>query len=241
MLKDRYIIEQDLVGVKIKKLNISIAGCVRKSVKLTDEKLQDKIEEFKSKGLIVETYHQEKFGNEIVFIQDLKIKDYKELKEILNQCRNSVEKKSKEIIENGEIDSIRNRLYNFDTQLIVFSALLNYAKVCYKPIITITSLLYLVECIGNSYDTELVLEELRKQRIYVHFLDCNVCTGISDEVVEVDLEYLDILVNQFFLEDLLRKMYKENQLSYEKCREYGMSEEEYEIYDPNNDTFEEYV
>lgn len=242
MKKSKYVIEESLMVVKIKRINKNIKGFKNKVVELTDEEVKKKIEEYKAKGISIEKYHQEKFDDEIVFIQDVEIKDYKALRDRLNKCRNMVEKKCKEYIQSGEIYYIRNRLYTFDTKFDVFGTLLNYANfIGGGTIITFPTLLYFVECVGNSYDTFLVLEELRKRRIYVHFLDCNRCTGIPDIAVNVDLEYLDILINEYFLEDLLRKMYKEGQLSYDECREYGMSEEEYEIYDPNNDTFEMYI
>lgn len=222
--RNLYKINQDLYAVMIKKVTKDTKKYGNSLIPLSNEQLQEKIKEFEGQGFKVETYHQEEFDDGMRFIKDGEGLDditdmsYADLKKFLNQCKREVEHICKKEILNGNLKEIRQCDYPFNMCKRVYNILFKYVKTHGKRVrnfIPFESLLYLVSCIGNIYDLIEVIDMLRDEHIYLYFLNSDCMTDDPDDIC-CDLDYLDILLNEYYLEDLLTIMQKNHQLSDEQ-------------------------
>ena len=241
---NKYEIKQDLVAVMFGKIADSIYS--KSAVYLTDEELQQKIDEYKKQGFAIEFYHQEQFGDGMRFVKDGEGLDdisemtYKQLKKFTNECKREVEKECRKLIKEGNILLLRNGLYPFYTSKRLFNIFHKYASVNYRGIITFETLLYLVQCTGNPENLMELMYQLKDDDIYIHFLDCSVCTASLDKDDWIE-DYIDVLINEYFLEDLLVIMHREKELSDEEFKKYSILGEDY-IEDPFDDEeFEKFI
>lgn len=245
MIKNKFVISRDLIGVQLQKLDKDTRGYENRITLLTDEELQQKIKEIKAMGLVPEMYHQEEFGDGYRFVRDGEGLDdikglmtYKQLKKFMNDCRKEVEKKCRDEIRNGNINLIRSGQYNFDVGIRVFNILLEYAESNFKSIIIFESFLYFVACIGNVYEINEILSMLREKEIYLHFIDCDICT--ADSKYEIGIEdYIGVLINEYLIDDILFKMHNENQLSDEEFEEYNFTKLDFDENDYGSVEFDE--
>lgn len=70
MNKSKYIINQNLIEVMFNKVTKDEGKYGKSLVSLTNEELEKKIKEFQGQGFIVNTYHQEEFGDGWRFVKD---------------------------------------------------------------------------------------------------------------------------------------------------------------------------
>lgn len=246
MNKNKYKIEPDLFGVMFKKVDKEIGKFGNKLVELTEEQLQQKMKEYQAQGLISETFHQEEFGDGMRFVKDGEGLDdisemtYKQLKKFTNECKREVEKECRKQIKKGNILLLRNGLYPFYTSKRLYNIFHKYAAVNGRAIITFETLLYLVMCTGTVENLMELMYQLKDDDIYIHFLNCSVCTASLDNDDWIE-DYIDVLINEYFLEDLLVIMHREKELSDEEFKKYSILGEDY-IEDPFDDEeFEKFI
>ncbi len=247
MARNKFKIENDLVATMFKRLDKDTRGYENKLIELTEEQLQQKIKECKAKGFIPEIFHQEEFGDGMRFVKDGEGLDditgtmtYKQLKKFTNECKREVEKECRKQIKEGNILLLRNGLYPFYTGTRLYNIFCKYAEGISKTIITFETLLYLVMCTGTVEDLMKLLFQLKNDNIYFHFIDCSVCTACLDKEDYLE-NYIDVLINEYFLENLLTKMHKEKELSDEEFEEYSILGEDY-IEEPFDDEeFERFI
>ncbi len=243
----KYLIDRDLFTLRFNKVNKEKKKYDNKLVKLTNEELKKQIAYYKEQGFEVETYHQEEFGEGWRFIKDGEGLDdikndmsYHQLKSFLNECKKEVENKYKKVIKEGNILSLRFNRCLFDTSLRVYNILLKYAEANAVEIITMETLLYLVACIGSLSQTLAVLYELERKGIYIHFIDCNICTGIVTYKEWVE-DYIDVLINEYLIEDLLVIMHDKNELSDGDFYKYRWQKKEYDATQYENKEFDKFM
>lgn len=230
MNKSKYIINQNLIEVMFNKVTKDEGEYGKSLVSLTNEELEKKIKEFQNQGFIVNTYHQEEFDDGWRFIKDGEGLDdvteemtYSELKKLLNQCQREVQDICKREILNGNIEQIRQGDYPFGMGKRVYNILLKYARKygkCIRTIIPLESLLYIVSCIGNVYQLIDIIDELRFENIYLYFLNSGCMTDDPEDICS-DLHYSGILLNEWYLEDLLTIMHRNSKLSDEQYKKYA--------------------
>ena len=229
MNKSKYIINQNLIEVMFNKVTKDEREYGKSLVSLTNEALEKKIKEFQNQGFIVNTYHQEEFDDGMRFVKDGEGLDdindmtYADLKKLLNQCQREVQDICKREILNGNIKQIRQGDYPFNMGKRVYNILFKYATSggrCVRTIIPLESLLYIVSCIGNVYQLIDIIDELRFEHIYLYFLNSGCMTDDPDDICS-DLDYPGILLNEWYLEDLLTIMHRKSELSDEEYEKYS--------------------
>ncbi len=242
-----YVIDGDLFTFRFNKVNTEKNKYAKRLVKLTNKELKAKIADYKEQGFEVETYHQEEFGEGWRFIKDGEGLDdikndmsYHQLKSFLNECKKEVENEYKKLIKKGQISFLRGHYYFFDTGMRVYNILLKYAEANAVEIITMETLLYLVACIGSLRQTLAVLYELERKGIYIHFIDCNICTGISTYKDWIE-DYMNVLINEYFIEDLLVIMHDKNELSDEEFYKFRWQDKEYDATQYENKEFDKFI
>lgn len=233
MNKNKYKIKADLFGVMFKKVDKEIGKFGNKLVELTEEQLQQKMKEYQAQGLISETFHQEEFGDGMRFVKDGEGLDditgtmtYKQLKKLTNECKKEVERECRKQIKEGNILLLRNGLYPFYTSTRLCNIFRKYADVNARAIITFETLLYLVMCTGTVENLMELMYQLKDEDIYIHFIDCSVCTASLDNEYWLE-DYIDCLINEYFLEDILTRMHREKELSDEEFEKYSILGEDY--------------
>ena len=222
MEKNKYKIEKDLFSTMFKKVDKDETG-FSGLIELTDEELQQKVKQCKEHGFEAITCHQEHFGDGMRFVkdgeglEDIKTMNYSQLKNFLNQCKKEVEN------INGNIEEIRLGNYPFYIGDRVYDILSQYfisRGIAVRNIMPLESLLYLISCIGNIFETLEVLYRLRKQHIYIYFINSGILSAYCEDTC-YDLDYLSTLLNEYYLEDLLTIMQKKNQLTNEQYEKYS--------------------
>lgn len=224
---NKFVIKNDLYAAMFMKVPNHIYN--KSAVYLTDDELQKKMDEYKKQGFVIETYHQEEFGDGMRFVRDgeglddIKGMTYKQLKKFTNECKREVEKECRKQIKEGNILLLRNSLYPFYTSKRLFNIFHKYAADNYIGIITFETLLYLVQCTGNAENLIELMYQLKEDGIYIHFLDYTYCTAsLDNDSNECLLDYIDCLINEYFLEDILVRMYREKELSDEEFKKYSI-------------------
>ena len=224
-VKNKYKIEQNLVEVMINKVTKDKKKYGNSLIPLSDDELQKKIKEFQAQGFSVNTYHQEEFGDGWRFIKDgtglndIKKMTKSQLNEQLEKCRKEVVNICKKEILNGNIEELREGDYPFATATRVHNILSQYIKQNRRKTITyndIKDILYFFSCIGNIYQALEVIYDIVDEGIC--FLN-NLLGDVYEEDIEV--EYLSTLLNEFYLEDLLTRMLRNNELTEEEYQKYS--------------------
>lgn len=221
----KYVIEQNLISTAFEKVDKSTQGYEKRIVELTDEELQQKIKQSKELGLKVEFYHQESFDDGMRFIKDgeglddIKKMTKLQLNEQLEYCRREVTNICKKEILNGNIEQLRTGDYHFATAKRVRNIIFQYIRQNHRKTINykdIKDILYFFSCILNIDDTLDVIYDI---------VDENICFlgNFLGDLYEIDIErqYLGVLLNEIYLEDLLIKMLRKNELTEEEYQKYS--------------------
>lgn len=226
---NKYKITQNLAEVMISKVDKDKKKYGNSLIPLTEDELQKKIKEFQDQGFSVNTYHQEQFDDGYRFIkdgeglEDIKSMTYADLERLLNQCQREVKAICKKEILNGNIGQIRQGNYPFHMRKRIYNILFKYAR-CHKKsiryLIPFDCLLYLVSCIGNIYQLIDIIGKLRIENIYIYFLSSE---NMTDDPYDIcsELKYPSIILNDYYLEDLLLTMRYKNELSDEQYKNYS--------------------
>ncbi len=238
----KYKIELDLIEAKFCKVTKDEGKYGKSLISLTDEELEKKIKKFQSQGFIVNTYHQEEFGDGWRFIKDgtglndIKKMTKSQLNEQLEYCRREVTNICKKEILNGNIEQLRTGDYPFATAKRVRNIIFQYIRQNHRKTITykdIKDILYFFSCILNIDDTLDVIYDIFDEGIC--FL--NNLLGDIDEM-DIERDYLIILLNEFYLEDLLIKMLRKNELTEEEYQKYSCSPYEYKTIEEETPNYE---
>lgn len=222
---ENYVIDGDLFTFRFKKVDKEKNKYANKLVKLTDKELIEKMADYEKQGFGVETYHQEEFGDGWRFIKDgtglndIKKMTKSQLNELLEYCRREVTNICKKEILKGNIEQLRTGDYPFATAKRVSDSISQYIKQNHRKTIKykdIKDILYFLSCIGNIYQTLDVIYDI---------VDEGVCflNNLLGDVYEMDIErdYLSTLLNEIYLEDLLTKMLRNNELTEEEYKKYS--------------------
>ncbi len=220
-----YVIDGDLFTVKLNKVDKEKDKYNNKLVKLTDKELIEKMAYYKEQGFEVETYHQEEFDDGWRFVKDgtglndIKKMTKSQLNELLEYCRREVTNICKKEILNGNIQLLRTGDYHFATAKRVHNIISQYIRQNHRKTIKykdIKDILYFLSCIGNIYQTLEVIYDI---------VDEGICflNNLLGDVYEMDIErdYLSTLLNEIYLEDLLTKMLRNNELTEEEYKKYS--------------------
>lgn len=238
----KYKIDQNLFEVMFKKVTKDEGKYGKSLVSLTDEELQEKMADYKKLGLEVGTYHQEEFDDGWRFIKDgtglndIKKMTKSQLNEQLEYCRREVTNICKKEILNGNIEQLRTGDYPFATAKRVSDIISQYINQNHRKTITykdIKDILYFFSCILNIDDTLDVIYDIVDEGIC--FL--NNLLGDVDEM-DIERDYLIILLNEFYLEDLLIKMLRKNELTEEEYQKYSCSPYEYKTIEEETPNYE---
>lgn len=222
---NKYKIDQNLIEVMFNKVTKDEGKYGKSLVPLTKEELEKKIKEFQGQGFIVNTYHQEEFDDGWRFIKDgtglddIKKMTKLQLNEQLEYCRKEVANICRQEILNGNIEQIREGDYPFSTAKRVHNIVSQYIKQNRRKTITykdIKDILYFFSCIGNIYQTLEVIYDI----IYSDICFFNNMLGDVYEE-DIELDYLSTLLNEIYLEDLLTKMLRNNELTEEEYKKYS--------------------
>lgn len=225
MNKSKYIIDQNLIEVMFNKVTKDEEKYGKSLVFLTNEELEKKIKEFQSQGFIVNTYHQEEFDDGWRFIKDgtglddIKKMTKSQLNEQLEYCRREVTNICKKEILNGNIEQLRTGDYPFVTAKRVRNIIFQYIRQNHRKTITykdIKDILYFFSCIGNIYQTLEVIYDIMYSDICFFY---NMLGDVYERNIELD--YLSTLLNEIYLEDLLTKMLRKNELAEEEYQKYS--------------------
>lgn len=222
---NKYKIDQNLIEVMFNKVTNDEGKYGKSLVSLTNEELEKKIKEFQNQGFIVNTYHQEEFDDGWRFIKDgtglddIKKMTKSQLNEQLEYCRKEVANICRQEILNGNIEQIREGDYPFATATRVHNIVSQYIKQNRRKTITykdIKDILYFFSCILNIDDTLDVIYDI---------VDEGICffNNLLGDVYEINIEkdYLSTLLNEIYLEDLLTKMLRNNELTEEEYKKYS--------------------
>ena len=225
MNKSKYIINQNLIEIMFNKVTKDEGKYGKSLVSLTNEELEKKIKEFRSQGFIVNTYHQEEFDDGWRFIKDgeglddIKKMTKLQLNEQLEYCRREVTNICKKEILNGNIEQLRTGDYPFATAKRVRNIIFQYIRQNHRKTINykdIKDILYFFSCILNIDDTLDVIYDILDEGICCFN---NILGNFYERDIEID--YLSTLLNEIYLEDLLTKMLRKNELTEEEYQKYS--------------------
>ncbi len=229
---NKYKITQNLAEVMINKVDKDKNKYGNSLIPLTNEELQEKIKEFQNQGFPVNTYHQEQFGDGYRFIKDgTGLNDIKKMTKIqfheqLEHCRKEVTNICKKEILNGNIEQLRTGDYPFATAKRVSDIIFQYIRQNHRKTITykdIKDILYFFSCIGNIYQTLEIIYDIMYSGIC--FFN-NMLGDVYEKDIEID--YLSTILNEIYLEDLLTKMLRNNELTEEEYQKYSWFPYEFE-------------
>lgn len=238
----KFMIQQNLIEVMLKKVTKDEEKYGKSLVPLTNEELEKKIKEFQSQGFIVNTYHQEEFGDGMRFVKDgeglddIKKMTKLQLNEQLDYCRREVTNICKKEILNGNIELLRAGNYHFATAKRVSNIIFQYIRQNRRKTINykdIKDILYFFSCVLNVDDTLNIIYDIEDKGI--RFLN-----NLLGDVYEINIErdFLSTLLNEFYLEDLLIKMLRKNELTEEEYQKYSCSPYLYETIEEEKPDYE---